>query len=56
MQFSGVNSVPFYTVTILNGVGIGLDAFLATNIIGLNEYNNPSLATMFQRALLNTML
>ncbi|PNF39483.1 hypothetical protein B7P43_G11053 [Cryptotermes secundus] len=35
MQFSGVNAVAFYTVTILNGVGSGLDAFLATNIIGL---------------------
>jgi MFS family permease len=35
MQFSGVNAVAFYTVSILNGVGSGLDAFLATNIIGL---------------------
>ena len=35
MQFSGVNTVTFYTVTILNDVGSGLDAFLATNIIGL---------------------
>ena len=35
MQFSGVNAVAFYTVTILNDMGSGLDAFLATNIIGL---------------------
>ena len=35
MQFSGVNAVAFYTVTILTDVGSGLDAFLATNIIGL---------------------
>jgi len=35
MQFSGVNAVAFYTVTILTDVGSGLDAFLATIIIGL---------------------
>jgi len=35
MQFSGVNALAFYTVTILTDVGSGLDAFLATNIIGL---------------------
>jgi MFS family permease len=35
MQFSGVNAVAFYTVDILKGVGSGMDAFLATNIIGL---------------------
>lgn len=35
MQFSGVNTVAFYTVTILTDVGSGLDAFLATIIIGL---------------------
>lgn len=35
MQFSGVNAVAFYTVTILTDVGSGLDAFLATNIIGI---------------------
>lgn len=35
MQFSGVNAVAFYTVTILDDMGSGLDAFVATNIIGL---------------------
>jgi len=35
MQFSGVNALAFYTVNILTDVGSGLDAFLATNIIGL---------------------
>ena len=35
MQYSGVNAVAFYTVTILADMGSGLDAFLATIIIGL---------------------
>ncbi|XP_069699274.1 facilitated trehalose transporter Tret1-2 homolog isoform X2 [Periplaneta americana] len=35
MQFSGVNAVAFYTVSILKDVGQGLDEYLATNIIGV---------------------
>jgi MFS family permease len=35
MQFSGVNAVAFYTVNILTDMGSDMDAFLATNIIGV---------------------
>jgi sugar porter (SP) family MFS transporter len=35
MQCSGVNAVVFYTVTILEEAGSGLDSYLATNVIGL---------------------
>jgi hypothetical protein len=34
---------------------INLDAILQCNL-SLNEYNNPSFATMFERALLNTYI
>jgi MFS family permease len=35
LQCSGVNAVAFYTVSILDGVGSGIDSFVATNIIGI---------------------
>ncbi|XP_021940754.1 facilitated trehalose transporter Tret1-2 homolog isoform X2 [Zootermopsis nevadensis] len=35
MQCSGVNAVSFYTVSILDGVGSGMDSYVATNVIGL---------------------
>jgi MFS family permease len=35
MQCSGVNAVSFYTVDILDGLGSGVDPYVATNIIGV---------------------